>query len=72
MDLAVGHRDEERLVDVRTDATTRQRRFGHQVESSPNLIAVDGELGHRRSADDLVLRPPIQAAAQVISRETRS
>ena len=46
MDLAVARGNEERLVDVRTDAPAGERRFGHQVEARAHLVAVHGELGH--------------------------
>ena len=70
MDLAVLRGNHERLVDVRADPAARERRFGHQIEPRPDRVAVNGELGHRRGQDDPVLRPAIQAAAQVISRES--
>ncbi len=45
--------------------------FVDQIESSPDPIALDGELRCRRGQNDAVLRTAVQAAPQVISRETR-
>ncbi len=70
VDLAVLRGNHERLVDVGADPPTGERRFGHQIEPRPDRVAVYGELGHGRGQDDPVLRPAIQAAAQVISRES--
>jgi len=70
MDLAVHGGDDERLVDVRPHPSSGDRRFGHQIEPGPDRVAVHGELGHRRGLDDSILRPAIQAAAQVITRES--
>ena len=71
VDLAVGGRDEEGLVDVRAHPAPGQRRLGHQVEPGPHLVADDGEL--RASSPTSMTRycgPPIEAAAQVVSRES--
>ena len=72
VDLAVVGGDQERLVDVRADPPAGDGRLGHQVEPSPDLVAVDGELGRRRRLDDAVLRAAIEAAAQVILPRIRS
>ena len=63
--------EEERLVDVGANPAAGQRRFGEEVELGPHLVAGDGELRRRRRCDDPVLRAAIEAAAQVISRESR-
>jgi hypothetical protein len=70
VDLAILCGDDERLVDVRTDPPSGERRFGLQIKPRPHNVAVYGELGHARGPDDPVLRSAIQAAVQVISRES--
>src|SRR4051812_23038162 len=70
MNLAVLGGNEERLVDVGTYPAPCQRGFGEQIESSPHRVAFYRELGNRGVADNPVLRPAIQAAAQVISRKS--
>ena len=69
VDLAVTLRDQEGLVDACHNAPSGQRGLGDDGERRMHLVTVHGQFPIRGSGDDAVLRTPIQAAPQVISRE---
>lgn len=69
MDPAVFRRNQERLADPSGHAAAAYPHLGDDSERSVHFVAHDGIASVRYRRDDAVLRSPIQAPPQMISRK---
>jgi hypothetical protein len=69
VDESVGSGDHEGFVHVCGRSAASHRQSGQDREPGPHVIALYLIVRGRDAADDAVLRPAVQAAAQMISGE---